>query len=33
MNADLTTGIGCFLDDEIHRLLGIGNEDFQALFS
>jgi hypothetical protein len=26
------TGIGCFLDDEIHRLLGIGTPERQALY-
>jgi hypothetical protein len=26
------TGIGCFLDDELHRLLGLGDQTFQALY-
>ncbi|MDP3120707.1 MAG: SagB/ThcOx family dehydrogenase [Sulfuricurvum sp.] len=26
------TGIGCFLDDEMHRLLGITNERYQSLY-
>ena len=26
------TGIGCFLDDEIHRLLGLGSAERQALY-
>ncbi|MCJ2186278.1 nitroreductase family protein [Novosphingobium beihaiensis] len=26
------TGIGCFLDDEIHRVLGLSGETFQALY-
>lgn len=26
------TGIGCFLDDEVHRLLGITNERYQSLY-
>ena len=26
------TGIGCFFDDELHRLLGLGDERFQSLY-
>jgi hypothetical protein len=26
------TGIGCFLDDEVHRLLGIADDRFQAVY-
>jgi nitroreductase len=26
------TGIGCFLDDEVHRLLGLTDERFQAVY-
>ncbi|MCT2398904.1 nitroreductase family protein [Novosphingobium mangrovi (ex Huang et al. 2023)] len=26
------TGIGCFLDDEVHRLLGLTDETFQAIY-
>jgi SagB-type dehydrogenase family enzyme len=26
------TGIGCFLDDEFHALLGLGNQQFQSLY-
>jgi hypothetical protein len=26
------TGIGCFLDDEMHQLLGITNERYQSLY-
>jgi nitroreductase len=26
------TGIGCFFDDETHRLLDIGNQDWQSLY-
>ncbi|MDP1784207.1 MAG: SagB/ThcOx family dehydrogenase, partial [Sulfuricurvum sp.] len=26
------TGIGCFLDDDVHRLLGITNERYQSLY-
>ena len=26
------TGIGCFLDDEVHRLIGLGDETFQTLY-
>ena len=26
------TGIGCFLDDEVHRLLGLAGEEFQTVY-
>jgi nitroreductase len=26
------TGIGCFFDDEVHRLLGIQDKSYQALY-
>jgi nitroreductase len=26
------TGIGCFLDDEFHALLGLQNQQFQSLY-